>query len=169
MNGVWNGAVNVPQAATNVFLKAYNVQGISGTSSVFRVVQSMTTSRGTPCLWLDKYSLVTNANYTAAELTDADKDGYAAWQEYVADTNPTNATSCFRIVAVSNLPPWRVYFEGSSTGRLYTIHWTTNLTSAAWTNDPSQPPVWGHGGIDALTDTNTSVKARFYRLEVTLP
>jgi hypothetical protein len=169
VSGIWNGAVSVPQVATNVYLKADNGLGNSGTSGVFRVVQPIMTSLGTPYLWLDKYSLVTNANYTAAELTDVDKDGYTAWQEYVADTDPTNAASRFRIVAVSNLPPWRVYFEGSSTGRQYTIHWTTNLVSAAWTNDPGQPPVWGHGGVDALTDTNTSAKARFYRLEVTLP
>ncbi|MEI7947902.1 MAG: M6 family metalloprotease domain-containing protein, partial [bacterium] len=104
VNGVWNGAVSVQQAATNVFLKAYNSQGISGTSSVFRVVQQMLTAQGTPYLWLDKYNLVANANYAAAELTDTDKDGYMAWQEYVADTDPTNAASCFRIVAISNLP-----------------------------------------------------------------
>ncbi len=169
MSGVWNGAVSVSQAATNVFLNADNGLGSSGTSSVFSVVQPMKTSLGTPYLWLDQYSLVTNANYVAADLTDTDKDGTTAWQEYVADTNPTNAASLLRIVAVSNLPPWKIYFEGSSTGRQYTLSWTTNLFSGSWTNDPSQLPVWGHGGIDVLTDTNTSAKARFYRLEVTIP
>jgi hypothetical protein len=113
--------------------------------------------------------LVTNANYAAAELTDTDKDGYMAWQEYVADTDPTNAVSRFRIVAVSNLPPWRFYFDGSSLGRQYTMHWTTNLTSAAWTNDPSQPPVWGRGGVDSLADTSTAVTGKLYRLNVTIP
>ena len=169
VNGVWNGAVSVSQVATNVFLKTYDSLGKSGTSGVFSVVLPMKTSQGTPYLWLDQYSLVTNANYTVADLTDTDKDGYTAWQEYVADTNPTNAASLFRIVAVSNLPPWKVYFEGSSTGRQYTLYWTTNLVSAGWTNDPSQLSIWGHGGVDALTDTNTSAKARFYRLKVTIP
>jgi hypothetical protein len=168
-SGIWNGAVSLHQVVTNVFLKAYNDQGTSGTSSLFRVAQQMVTAQGTPYLWLDKYSLVTNANYAAAELTDTDKDGYMAWQEYVADTDPTNAASRFRIVAVSNLPPWRVYFEGSSLGRQYTMHWTTNLVSAVWTNDPSQQAVWGHGGVDALTDTNAAVQTKFYRLEVTIP
>jgi len=169
VSGIWNGAVSVSQAATNVFLKTYDSLGNSGTSGVFSVVQPTKTSLGTPYLWLDQYSLVTNANYVAADLTDTDKDGYTAWQEYVADTNPTNAASLLRIVAVSNLPPWKIYFEGSSTGRQYTLSWTTNLFSGSWTNDPSQLPVWGHGGIDVLTDTNTSAKARFYRLEVTIP
>ena len=168
-SGIWNGAISMPQVVTNVFLKAYNDLGTSGTSSVLRVVQQMLTAQGTPYLWLDKYSLVTNANYAAAELTDTDKDGYMAWQEYVADTDPTNAVSRFRIVAVSNLPPWRVYFDGSSLGRQYTMHWTTNLTSAAWTNDPSQPPVWGRGGVDSLADTSTAVTGKLYRLNVTIP
>ncbi len=172
VNGVWNGAVSVQQAAKNVFLKAYNSQGISGTSGIISVVQQTTgtaTLQGTPFLWLDNYSLVAGGDYAAAELTDTDKDGYMAWQEYVADTDPTNAASCFRIVAVSNLPPWRVYFNSSSTGRQYTMHWTTNLTSAAWTNDPSQAPVWGHGGLDSLADTNTAVTGKLYRLRVTIP
>jgi len=42
------------------------------------------------------------------------------WQEYVADTDPTNIVSYFRITAISNLPPWRVYFE-SSANRRYTL------------------------------------------------
>ncbi len=45
---------------------------------------------GTPAPWLQSYGLPQTA---AAELLDSDGDGMANWQEYRANTNPTNAAS----------------------------------------------------------------------------
>ena len=128
------------------------------------VVDVARTTAGTPLVWLQNYSL-------AGDTSDDDGDHFLTWQEYLADTNPTNTASCLKLTAVSNLPPdsWRVFFTGSSTARQYTLQWTTNLTPSSWVNDPAQTHIPGHGGVDSLTNTNASPETRFYRVAVGLP
>ena len=98
---------------------------------------------------------------------NADGDAFSNWQEYIADTDPTNTTSFFSISAISNLPPLRVYFL-SSTNRHYTLNWRSNIAQGAWTNVPSQGPRYGTGAADWMEDTN-SLSAGFYRIDVRLP
>ncbi len=98
---------------------------------------------------------------------NADSDAYSNWQEYIADTDPTNPASYFQLVAVSNLPPLRVYFLASS-NRQYTMNWCSNLVYGAWTNVPGQGPRSGAGVVDWMQDTNL-LPAEFYRIDVQLP
>jgi len=83
-------------------------------------------------------------------------------EAWIADLNPTSPASFFAITAVSNLPPWTLYFIGSS-NRHYTLHGRTNLVSGIWTNAP------GAGGGDSIPDTNEPPHGPFYRLGVELP
>lgn len=115
-----------------------------------------TQPKGTPNWWLDLYG-IGNEN-------DLGIKGLPAWQEYVADTVPTNPASYFRIVAISNLPPAAVYYP-SSARRFYTLEWRTDLLAGGWTNVPSRTGIPGTGGLDSLQDT-TSALQRFYRVEV---
>ena len=126
------------------------------------VVDVARTTVGTPLLWMQKYTISVDTN-------DDDGDGIISWQEYLADTDPTNQASFFKITAMSNLPSWMVYFTGSSTGREYTLQWTTNLIGGLWTNDPSQTSIPGQGGWAFMTDTNAVFETRFYRIRVGLP
>ena len=48
---------------------------------------------GTPVEWLNRYGFTNNL--ALAEITDHDSDGALTWQEYLAGTNPTNATRYF--------------------------------------------------------------------------
>jgi hypothetical protein len=144
-------------SATNVTLTL--------TNNAVLVWQWQTNYWGVPQSWFAKYGWTNN--FATAATNDPDHDGFTTWQEYVADTNPTNPASSFRILAVSNLPPWKVYFAGSSTGRVYTVFWTTNLASGVWETGVSN--VFGHGGFDVLADTNAVPGARFFKLSVGLP
>jgi hypothetical protein len=54
----------------------------------------------TPVPWLISYG-ITN-NFVAAETADPDGDGVPTWQEYLANTNPRNATSRFVVRGLSN-------------------------------------------------------------------
>jgi hypothetical protein len=165
-------AVSYASVDTGVLLSTTNVTA-SGTGVLTNVLPALAwdvafvvdvarTAAGTPYSWLQKYSL-------AVDTGDEDKDGMLTWQEYLADTDPTNRASCLKIAAVSNLPPCRVYFTGSSTGRQYTLLYTSNLTISAWTNAQGQTHVPGHGEVDSLTDTNALPGPRFYRVNVGLP
>ena len=87
---------------------------------------------------------------------------------YTADLNPTDPASRFLVVAASSLPPdeW-VYFP-SSTNRLYTLLWSTDLVAGAWTPVPDATPVKGNGDIFCLGDTNAAFPL-FHRVKVQVP
>jgi len=121
---------------------------------------------GTPDWWLSLYNV--------DETSNPDSDPLLAWQEYVADTDPTNPESFFHIEAISyvsnevisNLPPTIVSFQ-SSPRRFYTLIRSDDLKSGIWTNVPNQTGIQGTGGLDSLQDTNTPPR-QFYRVDVKL-
>ncbi len=112
--------------------------------------------------WLQQYGLPTDGS---ADLTDLDLDGADNYQEWTADTVPTNAASFLNLTMNSSNPPVAVAFA-SSAARLYTLLSCTNLTpSAVWTPVPEQIDVPGNGEVLTLTDTNT-LPTVFYRVSV---
>jgi hypothetical protein len=116
-------------------------------------------------LWELQYGLCpTNA---ADATANPDNDPHDNRQEYDADTDPTNPASFFHVAALSNLPPWAVYFDSSSS-RWYTLQWRTNLLAGGWSDVPSQTNVPGTGGRASLTGGSDATN-RFYRLKVTRP
>jgi uncharacterized repeat protein (TIGR02543 family) len=126
-------------------------------------------AQGTPNWWLAQYGL-TNGGWTfnQAETNKSDSDAFDNGQEYVADTNPTNPASYFRITAISNSPAMTVSFV-SSASRAYTLIGVSNLSSGVWSPVPGAGPRLGIGGQDSLSDTNVPPKGPFYKLRVELP
>ncbi|MDD4016709.1 MAG: choice-of-anchor Q domain-containing protein [Kiritimatiellae bacterium] len=124
------------------------------------------TSHETPEYWLAQFGVT--GDFETADVSDSDNDGYTAWQEYVADTDPTNAVSHFRVTAISNGPPVRVFFEPGSSVRAYTLQATTNLAAGPWADVPGQGPRAGAGGADAMAD-DAGDRTRFYRVKVEVP
>jgi hypothetical protein len=105
-------------------------------------------------------------NGMAADNVDFDGDGMPNWQEYLAGTNPTNASSCFKFssatfntnglegVAVEWLTaPGRKYFLQSQPV-LGGTDWTTISTNL------------GDGNYYQFVETNYSGATRFYQLHV---
>ena len=94
------------------------------------------------------------------------------WQEYVADTDPNDPSSVFRINGLEPGPPASVGFEPASTQRVYLLQYTDDLASGVWT-DVGDGPRPGAGAGDALTDTAgqapPATGRRFYRVQVDLP
>jgi hypothetical protein len=119
--------------------------------------------------WLLQYGLPIDGS---ADGIDQDGDHLNNWQEWVADTNPTNALSRFRILGMSNGPPVSLWFP-SAIGRLYTLFAATNLDGLVpggevWTTVPGQIDVPGTGGMAVLRDTNAA-PMQFYRVSVRMP
>ena len=125
---------------------------------------------GIPDGWRRQYfggsGTTTNASSCAA--ADLDGDGTSNWNEYVADTNPTNGLSCFHIQSVSRAAGCSLSYL-SSINRHYTLYYATNLAAGVWTNLPSQTDIPGRGGVDVLTDPAPGGAQRFYRIGVHLP
>ena len=113
-------------------------------------------SRGTPIWWL--------MNYGIGDEDDVDIKGIPVWQDYVADTDPTNPDSYLHITAISKSPVVTVYFP-SSARRFYTLQRCDNLLTGDWTDVAKQIGVQGSGGLDSLQDM-TSATQQFYRITV---
>jgi len=127
-------------------------------------------ARGTPEWWLASYGLTNGGlSFDQAEVSATDGDSQPAWKEWIADTNPTNSASWFRILALSNIPPWRVYFP-SSTGRVYSLQYNANLgLSDQWSVVAGETNKPGSDGIYWLSDPETTATNRFYRIGVQRP
>ncbi len=112
---------------------------------------------------MEHWNSVTNAD----ETTSSDTDPHTDLQEFIADTDPTNAASYFRIKSIGYTNGVRVCFDSSS-GRLYRMRFIDDLQGSVWSNVPGQEQRFGLGPNDTMTDTN-AVPQRYYRLEVERP
>ena len=140
---------------------AYEYQGI---------VDPDTDGDGIPNDWEGPHGL--NPAVSNAPTANADGDLHTDWQEYVADTAPTNALDYLRLLDIQGEPsPDMIVSFTSSTSRFYTLEYSTDLVSGVWTNVPGQVPRPGIGGLDHMQDTNAlpEAPARFYRVRATLP
>ncbi|MDF7824044.1 hypothetical protein P4B35_08470 [Pontiellaceae bacterium B12227] len=112
-------------------------------------------TNGASVAWLKAHGY-TNG-FDAAALADPDADGFANWQEYRADTVPTNALHFPSIGTASN----QLCFA-TSTNCGYSVKFCTNLVSNHWNNHTNLP---GTGGEIQLPAVGTNA-ARFFRLRI---
>jgi hypothetical protein len=87
---------------------------------------------------------------------------------YIADLDPTNPASVFKIVGLSNGVSESLVFFPSSANRRYVLESTTNLHGGDWASLLGTTPEMGNGGIFALRNTHKSTPC-FYRVQVCAP
>jgi hypothetical protein len=125
---------------------------------------------GIPDGWTWQYRL--NPADPSIAASNPDADPHTTYQEWIADTNPTNALSHFRVAALSNATPVRVQFSGSS-NRLYTLSFATNFVGAGpatiWTDVAGQVNVPGSGSTQTLSNVSATSPQQFYRVRVAVP
>ena len=122
---------------------------------------------GIPMSWWNRFGLGTNSSANA----DSDGDGQSNWQEYIADTNPTNPASVahLQIFHTASSAPGDLFIEAPTTNsRLYDIWIATDLFLGGWT--PQNLNLFGSpsGGELRLSATN-NLPGAFYRTGVKLP
>lgn len=147
------GTTTIPGGSFSVTLNPYEVKGYE---------------------LLTAYDIWRNSRFSPAEIsagaadmnTDADADGLNNWAEYVAGTDPRSAGSLFRMAVGRNGAGVRNLSFPSSSNRLYTVYFRTNLLSGEWLPLTNNLP--GTGGLVAVSDTNT-FKSSFYRIHATIP
>lgn len=126
---------------------------------------------GVPDLWYRQYGL--DAADPEVGKLDPDEDRQTTFQEWIAETNPTDAASALRL-SVSNAPPITLTLFGSA-GRRYTLLSRPDLDptrpdAPPWTPVPGMVAIAGTGEPLALQDTDTAEsQSRYYRVEVQWP
>ena len=129
-----------------------------------------TVGDGVPDWWRAKYFGGDGRSTTSTSLAsgDPDHDGVDNHHEYLADTDPTSASSWFHLRSISLSGAFSVSYQ-SSASRKYTLYSTADLTSGIWTAVPSQTGITGSGGVDTLADPSPTGTQRFYRVGVQVP
>ncbi len=128
-----------------------------------------TTSNNIPLGWLSYYGYT---NYEADVMTDTDEDGYDAWQEFYAGTDPHNSTSQFSIVDAGVLSGTNyVIWVGGTNGSAlpFTVYVSTNLMSG-WTSVPGDVSR-NSSGTNMWVQTNSygDASTLLYRIGIQLP
>jgi subtilisin family serine protease len=122
-----------------------------------------TDTNGLPDWWeLQYFGHLTGTDPKA----DPDHDGMSNLQEWLAGTNPTNASSCLRLIAIpTNNPNAFVVRWPSVAGKYYWLERSTNLLTGF--NSVVQTNIAATAPTNTATDTAILPgKVRFYRVGV---
>jgi predicted outer membrane repeat protein len=115
--------------------------------------------------WLQKYSLPTNGSATHMH---SDGDGMDNWEEYMADTHPTEATSYLGLASFSRSAtgPGVVLTWQSATSRTYGVERMTNaVVDSTYETVFALNGIHGQAGQTAATDTTAQADSmRAYRV-----
>ena len=119
---------------------------------------------GIPSGWKTQYFGSTNA-VNGGALDDWDHDGMNNWQEYLAGTVPTNASSKFQVTDFKHQSATNIVIQWASVaGKKYSLQTTTNLLAGfgGWTTNHflATPPLNTH---TVIVD---QVRSRFYRVTI---
>jgi hypothetical protein len=161
---VTNGGGTMTSAAVNVTVTGsdFDLDGIPD------AIDPDDDNDGMPDEYENRYPTELNQFDATDKWEDPDRDGHANYEEYIANTIPTNAASVLHVSAVANATggtAFMLYF-GTESNRVYGVDWRTNLVWGLWRNLTNGIP--GTGGTVGVRTGNTP-KGSFYRLNVTLP
>jgi hypothetical protein len=109
--------------------------------------------------WLQQYGLPIDGS---ADFTDFDQDGLNTWQEWVADTNPTNTLSTVKITSAArtdNSAGFVLTWESQNT-RLYYVQRSEDLARREFPTIQSN--IVGQAGTTSYTDTNAVGRGPFF-------
>ena len=113
--------------------------------------------------WLQQYGLPTDGS---ADFTDPDADGMNNWQEWVAETNPTNATSILLLLPPATNTVGLTVTWQSVSGKTYYLQRATNLLLYSGLS-PIKSNIIGKTGTTSFMDTTaTDAGPYFYRVGV---
>ncbi len=102
--------------------------------------------------WLLHYGLPTDGS---ADYADPDGDSLNNWQEWICDTNPTNAASLLRFVSITNLDPGTALTWASVNTRKYFVQRSVGFsTTPAFITMATN--ITGQVGSTTYVDTNAN-------------
>ena len=125
---------------------------------------------GLPDWWQVQYFGFNNPN--AAPTLDIDGTAQNNFFKYVAGLDPTNPASIFvlKIASVTGQPSQKnLIFHPIAGGRTYTVQFSTNLVSTAYTNLTGFSGPQTNVNEVTVTDLDATTPTKFYRIDINLP
>jgi hyaluronate lyase len=168
--GTWNAAAVPLQVGDNVItVTASDAAGNTGSTS-------LSVKRFTPFEWWQ------GQNFNKTELADSsisgptadpDDDGHSNLQEFLAGTDPKDASSALRISELNRLDSGCGYHIGwpSVPGKLYKVLYS-DAPGGSWQEDLPYSQVMAGTGQSSLSYTDTTVGSstkRFYMIKLVVP
>jgi hypothetical protein len=129
-------------------------------------VEDMATN-GTPKRWIA--AVYGTNDFDGDAMSDTDGDLMRAWQEYRADTDPTNELSVLRLLRLGESSPHSITWSSVPT-RFYSLYRSTNLL-LPWLDAPIAINIAGHAsGTNTFIDvTSTNFPGAYYKVGVQYP
>jgi hypothetical protein len=160
--GVWTGALNVLEPASQMYFSADDAAGHVGFSVPF-ATEFVADSDADGLL--DEWELTYFGSLSPTAGGDADGDGLTNLQEQNAGTNPMDGNSVLRVVSVEyNGATVNVRFT-SVAGRTYRVETSNQLTSGSWSVVVDDLP--GINDVLQVTDFGSGAAGhRFYRVRL---
>lgn len=107
-------------------------------------------------LWLQQHGLSSDGS---VDFSDSDGDGMNNWQEWFANTDPTNASSALQLFAPTPTNSSMIITWQSTQGRIYFLQRSTNFTT---TFSTIKSNIVGQAGTTSYTDPASSSKPSFF-------
>lgn len=147
----------IPVGPTNQYLFA----AVSCDHTISVSFAEIVASNNVPQWWLAQYGWT--GNFDEATTNDADKDGLTAWEEYLAGTDPTKASSILKVAAMAPAPAAAgiVLRWPGVTNRFYAVCRATNLLSGFITLSDNIPGITPE---NIYTDLAANAGPCFYRI-----
>ncbi|NCC53642.1 MAG: hypothetical protein EOM20_20870 [Spartobacteria bacterium] len=122
---------------------------------------------GIPNAWEEAFGLCATNAADAGE--DADSDEFSNYDEYIADTNPTNQLDSLRLISGGLASGQLGITLFMSSNRVYSVYGTEQLQPANWIEVPGRTNLAGNGSVDEIPLTNEVDDCYYYRVGVRLP
>ncbi len=171
-----SGTSEVVTGLVDNFTYYYRVRAVSASeTSGYSAITNVTTGGGTPSPTYESWAVAHGldpASPSGQPGANYDSDADSNYEEFVADTDPTNPNSCFPYF-VTNFPGTAVItiWAGPPTtnSRIYDVWVATNLRPPqVWTGFNFNRRGADNGSAIGFTVTNTGA-GRFYRSGVKVP
>lgn len=144
---------------TNAATVSVQLSDLRADTTLIAAFSEFITAHNVPATWLAAHGLTND--FDAAELTDADGDSFAAWQEYLADTDPADAASALRFIGVSSNALTAV---GGQAAALY--FQAAPTPTGSWSTLEARLPPTAITNFFGYAPTNA---ARFFRIQANRP
>jgi hypothetical protein len=151
---------------------AYTFSNVQADHTIAANYTADLATNNTPKWWLYAANANWSTNFDSAALADQDGDGVFTWQEYIAGTDPLNASSVFSLNASFSNGQQVVSFPTVATSvqygaqRYYAVEAATNLAAPVWQGVPGLTNILGLGQTVAWTNAgagpNTFLRARVW-------